>query len=147
MRSYACSIDIEPLPSAGEGADAVAVRSHRMGVDSSRSDPDHSPGMRSRPSAVERSRPGMVAGGRVDWPNGGAVAPLDTEPELTDGRSLPLHLIVILVIALLVIGPGKLPDTGAALGRAIREFRHAASGDDEPDASAGGPPDSTRVGK
>jgi sec-independent protein translocase protein TatA len=37
------------------------------------------------------------------------------------------ELIVILVIALLVIGPGKLPDVGAALGKSIREFRKASS--------------------
>ena len=39
----------------------------------------------------------------------------------------PLELIVILVIALLILGPGKLPDVGAALGKSIREFRKAAS--------------------
>lgn len=39
----------------------------------------------------------------------------------------PVELVIILVIALLVIGPGKLPDVGAALGRSIREFRRAAS--------------------
>lgn len=38
----------------------------------------------------------------------------------------PLELIIILVIALLVLGPGKLPDVGAALGKSIREFRKAA---------------------
>jgi TatA/E family protein of Tat protein translocase len=37
------------------------------------------------------------------------------------------ELILILIIALIVIGPGKLPDVGAALGRSIREFRKAAS--------------------
>jgi sec-independent protein translocase protein TatA len=37
------------------------------------------------------------------------------------------ELIVILVIALLVIGPGKLPDVGSALGKSIREFRKASS--------------------
>ena len=39
----------------------------------------------------------------------------------------PGELIIILVIALLIIGPGKLPDVGAALGRSIREFRKASS--------------------
>lgn len=39
----------------------------------------------------------------------------------------PIELVVILVIALIVVGPGKLPDVGAALGRSIREFRKAAS--------------------
>lgn len=39
----------------------------------------------------------------------------------------PLELIIILVIALLILGPGRLPDVGAALGKGIREFRKAAS--------------------
>jgi sec-independent protein translocase protein TatA len=39
----------------------------------------------------------------------------------------PLHLILVLVIALLVLGPGKLPEVGAALGKSIREFRRATS--------------------
>ena len=43
----------------------------------------------------------------------------------------PLHLIVILVIALLVFGPGKLPQIGAGLGKSIREFKKAVSGADE----------------
>ena len=44
------------------------------------------------------------------------------------GALSPVHLIIVLVIALLVIGPGKLPETGAALGRAIRDFRQAVDG-------------------
>ncbi|OGN81951.1 MAG: hypothetical protein A2X23_02930 [Chloroflexi bacterium GWC2_73_18] len=39
----------------------------------------------------------------------------------------PVELIIILVIALLILGPGKLPDVGAALGKSIREFRKAAT--------------------
>ena len=39
----------------------------------------------------------------------------------------PGELIIVLVIALLVVGPGRLPDVGAALGKSIREFRRAAS--------------------
>jgi len=37
------------------------------------------------------------------------------------------ELIVILIIALVIIGPGRLPDVGAALGKSIREFRKASS--------------------
>jgi TatA/E family protein of Tat protein translocase len=37
------------------------------------------------------------------------------------------EIIVILVIALIVVGPGRLPDVGAALGKSIREFRKASS--------------------
>ena len=39
----------------------------------------------------------------------------------------PFELIIILVIALVIIGPGRLPDVGAALGKSIREFRKASS--------------------
>ena len=35
--------------------------------------------------------------------------------------------IVILVIALLILGPGKLPDVAAAVGKSLREFRKASS--------------------
>ena len=41
-------------------------------------------------------------------------------------------LLIILIIALIVIGPGKLPEVGAALGRGIREFRHATTGEGGP---------------
>ena len=37
------------------------------------------------------------------------------------------ELIILLVIALLVLGPGKLPEVGSALGKSIREFRKAAT--------------------
>lgn len=37
------------------------------------------------------------------------------------------ELIVILIIALVVLGPGKLPDVAQSLGKSLREFRKAAS--------------------
>ena len=39
----------------------------------------------------------------------------------------PLELVIILIVALLILGPGKLPEVGAALGKSIREFRKASS--------------------
>ncbi len=42
------------------------------------------------------------------------------------GALSPMHLILVLLIALIVFGPGKLPEVGEALGRGIREFRKAA---------------------
>ena len=42
----------------------------------------------------------------------------------------PTHLLFILVIALLVLGPKRLPEVGRSLGRGLRDFRNALSGDD-----------------
>jgi sec-independent protein translocase protein TatA len=42
----------------------------------------------------------------------------------------PTHLLFVLVVALLVLGPKRLPEAGRALGRGIRDFRMAISGDD-----------------
>jgi sec-independent protein translocase protein TatA len=39
----------------------------------------------------------------------------------------PGELILILIIALVVLGPGKLPDVAASLGKSVREFRRAAT--------------------
>jgi sec-independent protein translocase protein TatA len=49
------------------------------------------------------------------------------------GRGLfqPLHLLVILVIVLIIFGPGKLPEIGESLGKSIRGFKKAMSGKDE----------------
>ena len=47
-----------------------------------------------------------------------------------EGLLQPMHLIVILLIALLVFGPRKLPELGRGLGEAIRGFKDALSGHD-----------------
>lgn len=39
----------------------------------------------------------------------------------------PWELLLILIIALVVFGPSKLPEVGQALGRGLREFRRAAN--------------------
>ena len=48
-----------------------------------------------------------------------------------EGLFQPMHLIVILIIVLIIFGPGKLPQIGEGLGRSIREFKKALSGDDK----------------
>ncbi|MCL4475719.1 MAG: twin-arginine translocase TatA/TatE family subunit [Nitrospirae bacterium] len=50
-----------------------------------------------------------------------------------EGLFQPMHLMVILVIVLIIFGPGKLPQIGAGLGKSIREFKKAIS-DTEKDA-------------
>jgi sec-independent protein translocase protein TatA len=45
----------------------------------------------------------------------------------------PTHLLFILVIALLVLGPKRLPEVGKSLGRGLRDFRQAISGEDRDD--------------
>jgi sec-independent protein translocase protein TatA len=48
----------------------------------------------------------------------------------------PMELLVILVVALLVLGPRRLPDAGRSLGTAFREFKDSLSSDnDEPPAA------------
>lgn len=42
--------------------------------------------------------------------------------------SMP-ELVLVLVIALVVFGPGKLPEVGKAIGRGINEFKGALGGD------------------
>jgi sec-independent protein translocase protein TatA len=39
----------------------------------------------------------------------------------------PIELLLVLVLALIILGPGKLPEVGNALGKTIREFRKASS--------------------
>jgi len=47
----------------------------------------------------------------------------------------PLELAIVLIIALVVFGPKRLPELGRSLGRGIREFRGSVGGDshDEPE--------------
>ena len=37
----------------------------------------------------------------------------------------PTHLLVVLAVALLVLGPKRLPDVGRAIGRGIHDFKSA----------------------
>ncbi|BAS26239.1 twin-arginine translocase TatA/TatE family subunit [Limnochorda pilosa] len=37
----------------------------------------------------------------------------------------PMELVIILALALIIFGPGKLPQVGKALGEGIREFKNS----------------------
>jgi len=45
------------------------------------------------------------------------------------GFGMP-EMILVLIIALVVVGPGKIPQLGQALGKSIRNFRKASAGED-----------------
>ena len=55
------------------------------------------------------------------------------------GNIGPLEIIIVLIIALVVFGPKRLPELGNSLGKGIREFKETISGerkdddDDDPD--------------
>ncbi len=48
----------------------------------------------------------------------------------------PMELIVVLVIALLVMGPKKLPEMGRSVGKGMREFKQSISGDSREESPA-----------
>ena len=46
----------------------------------------------------------------------------------------PMELVIVLVIALLVLGPKRLPAAGRSLGHGMREFKDSITGRERPDA-------------
>ena len=42
----------------------------------------------------------------------------------------PMELVIVLVLALLVLGPKRLPEAGRSLGRGMRNFKSSLTGDD-----------------
>jgi sec-independent protein translocase protein TatA len=45
----------------------------------------------------------------------------------------PLEIVLVLVIALIVLGPKRLPEVGRSLGRGMREFKNSISGSSRED--------------
>ena len=51
------------------------------------------------------------------------------------GNVGPLEIVVVLIIALIVFGPKRLPELGNSLGKGIREFKDSVTGDHRDDDS------------
>jgi sec-independent protein translocase protein TatA len=49
------------------------------------------------------------------------------------GNIGPLEIIVVLIIALIVFGPKRLPELGNSLGKGIREFKESVTGENKDD--------------
>lgn len=47
------------------------------------------------------------------------------------------ELLIILIIALIIFGPGRLPQIGSGLGKAIRDFKKGITGDEPEEAAKG----------
>lgn len=62
---------------------------------------------------------------------------------MLEGLSQPMHLIVILGIALLVFGPKKLPELGKGLGDGIKGFKEAIGNKGAPPGSVNDSKEST----
>jgi sec-independent protein translocase protein TatA len=52
----------------------------------------------------------------------------------------PTHLIIILIVALVVLGPKRLPDAGRALGQGLSEFKRSLSGEHQGNPPVIAPP-------
>jgi sec-independent protein translocase protein TatA len=59
------------------------------------------------------------------------------------GLESPMHLLVVLIIAVLVLGPKKLPDAGRALGSGIRQFKGSLEGEEKAPAVVPPPAEKT----
>ena len=59
---------------------------------------------------------------------------------MTTGLLNPTHLVILLIVVLIVLGPKRLPQAGRSLGRGMREFRDGITGRDEPSEEAPAPP-------
>ena len=43
----------------------------------------------------------------------------------------PMEIVIVLVIALLILGPKRLPEMGKSLGSGMRSFKSAVTGEDD----------------
>ena len=64
---------------------------------------------------------------------------------LTFGILTPTVLVIVLVIVLIIFGPGKLPDLGRSLGRGIKEFKTETDDKEKKETQGAETKDETKV--
>jgi len=57
----------------------------------------------------------------------------------------PMEVIIVLVLALIVLGPKRLPDAGRSLGRGMREFKQSLTGRDSVERASESAPEADRT--
>jgi sec-independent protein translocase protein TatA len=67
--------------------------------------------------------------------------------KLVLGNIGPLEIVVVLIIALVVFGPKRLPELGRSLGKGIREFRGSIGGDRDDEDEQPAPPHEIEAGR
>jgi sec-independent protein translocase protein TatA len=68
----------------------------------------------------------------VWWQIGGTIGAFLEKGEQMPNIG-PLEIVLILIVALIVFGPKRLPELGRSMGKGIREFKNSVTGDDKDD--------------
>src|SRR6059058_3250628 len=109
------------VPGPAREAGALRPR-HRLRLETSRC----------ASSRGARPRPQDFSSGVCQRATGLGLPPAPAKLSTVIGDILqPTHLLFILVVALVVLGPKRLPEVGRSLGKGLRDFRGAISGQDE----------------
>jgi sec-independent protein translocase protein TatA len=85
----------------------------------------------SRGDSKENPEPGIPVAELQRKAPGGSAAVAARYHGLVLGNIGPLEIVVVLIIALVVFGPKRLPELGRSLGKGIREFRGSLGGDND----------------
>ena len=75
----------------------------------------------------------------IDDKRAAATRPFKRRHALFTSILQPTHLLIVLIVALVVLGPKRLPDAGRALGQGLKEFRSSISGEGNDDQIAPAP--------
>ena len=88
--------------------------------------------LQAKPAATHRPIPALTELGYTE--SAGRICAPGLENFMIEGLLQPSHLLIILVVALFIFGPKKLPELGQGLGKGIRSFRDSMkAGSEEPE--------------